>query len=149
VTKTASPIIIGSPTLGITLYVERRTYPDCTDYCDGNWLVTKVDLVTRGFRGRVEENLRAEELAMFREELRTLYQSLTGRAKLHTMESWIELEFISGQTGHIRVDGFLMDEVGIGNRLNFSFDLDRSYLPDVLASLEQTTAAYPVLGRNS
>ncbi len=83
----------------------------------------------------------------FRDQLRSLYKSLSGRAEFHTMEEWLGLQIAGSKTGHIEVKGFLRDDPGIGNRLGFRLDLDQTYLPDVLPALDEVTRAYPVIGK--
>jgi hypothetical protein len=141
-----APIIIGSPTRGLTIAVQRRSHAGCTDYWDGNWLSTNISVFIGGFRGRVDADLRAEELVAFRDQLRAVYESLSGRAEFHTMEGWLGLQVLADKTGHLRVTGDLLDEPGIGNRLSFSLDLDQTYLPNVLSALDEITRAFPVIG---
>ncbi len=140
------PIIIGSHTQGITLGVMRRSHADCTDYWDGNWLATEISVVIGGFRGRADADLRSEEFVAFRDQLQTLYQSLTGQAEFHTMEGWLELRFIADRLGHVKIAGDLLDQPGIGNRLSFALDLDQTYLPSILSALDEVIRAFPVIG---
>jgi hypothetical protein len=62
------------------------------------------------------------------------------------MEGQLALELIGDGRGHIRVEGISLDVVGVGNRLNFHFDIDQTYLARIVRSLEKSISMYPVVG---
>lgn len=43
-----------------------RSYPDATDYWDGNWLQTEVQVHAGTFSGKVQAELRADDFQSFR-----------------------------------------------------------------------------------
>jgi len=67
----------------------RRERPHDTDYWDGNWVYATVTIAAGAFRGSFEAQLRADEFANFRDELRPLYENLAGRAAFRPMEPWV------------------------------------------------------------
>jgi hypothetical protein len=58
----------------------------------------------------------------------------------------LAFELIGDGRGHIRVEGTSLDVVGVGNRLNFRFDIDQTYLAGIIRSLEKSIRTYPVVG---
>lgn len=124
-----------------------RSIPEAKEFYDGNWLNVKVSIKAGDFSGVVHGQLRADELTRFRDELLVLYQSLSGCARFSTMEQWLSFEFIGDGMGHIAFNGEVMDQVGIGNTLKFNFDLDQTFIPEILYSLETIIKTFPVLGR--
>jgi hypothetical protein len=64
----------------------RRQYPDATDYWDGNWVYATITIAAGALRGSFEAQLRADEFASFREQLRPLASNLAGRAVFEPME---------------------------------------------------------------
>jgi hypothetical protein len=63
------------------------------------------------------------------------------------MEGWVSLDFEGDRLGHIRCSGTVMDDPGIGNRLNFTLDLDQSYLPQLISDLDHLIEVFPPIGR--
>ena len=80
--KNPLQIMIGHSAEHVSLTFTGRTHPSCTDYWDGNWLSTIIEVATGGFRGRVTADLRAEELETFRDQLKLLYEKNSGVAML-------------------------------------------------------------------
>lgn len=141
-------VLIGHPPgehIGIS--VRSRLHPSATDYWDGNWLVSVVDVKVGGFLGRIDADLRAEEFVSFRQELDALSERPTGTAQFDTMEGWVQLRLAGRSGGHLDVSGTVVDRPGTGNRLHFRIDgLDQTCLPAIIASLRVIEEAFPVLG---
>ncbi len=62
------------------------------------------------------------------------------------MEGWVALVFQGDLVGHIKCSGTVLDQPGIGNRLEFTLDLDQSYLPKLLSDLDHLVETFPVIG---
>jgi hypothetical protein len=62
------------------------------------------------------------------------------------MEGQVAFSLAGDGQGHVRVQGEAADTVGGDNRLQFSFDIDQTYLPGICTSLEVILAAFPVVG---
>ncbi len=124
-----------------------RSFADATDFWDGNWLNVKVVLAVGRFSGMLDGQLRVNELVSFHNELAKLYQTLSGQAGLSTLEGWLSFEIIGDGKGHLTLNGEVMDMPGIGNILKFKIELDQSFIPEVLNSLERVTKTFPVLGK--
>jgi hypothetical protein len=121
--------------------------PAATDFWDGNWLSTQVNIQMGGWRGRYKATLRAEEFKAFREQLVNLYTSLCGEARFETMEEQLFLLLRPGKRGHIVVKGEARDAAGIGSKLEFTLpDLDQTYLPGIIQQLLDIEREYPVRG---
>lgn len=131
----------------VLIRVLGRMHPEARDYWDGNWLVAPVQVVAGGFSGSVRSGLRSEELAAFRSQLAEMHRSLSGSAKLVSMEDWLELVVEIDSRGHLKVQGRACDEPGIGNSLTFTIgDLDQSDLPAIIDGLEDVAFSFPVAG---
>lgn len=131
----------------VTIRVLMRRYPHAEDSWDGNWLDTMVDFRVGQFSGTVGTLLRADELRSFRQQIHDQYTSLGGTAVLESMENWLTLRLRMTGTGSVEVDGELIDQPGIGNRLTFTMAaIDQSYLPRVLDELDEMLMRFPVRG---
>jgi hypothetical protein len=140
-------ITFGSATSGITLAVWRRVHAPAENYWDGNWLSTEIRIAVGSFKGQIDADLRAEEFERFKNQLQNLHDGSVGHAEFETVEGWITLHLVvTDGLGHIRCDGTVTDQPGIGNRLTFSLDLDQSYLPQLIADLDELTTNFPVVG---
>jgi hypothetical protein len=123
-----------------------RTIPDATDYWDGNWLKVEVDVRTGAFRGKYVADLRVDEFENFRAQLDTLYKSLKGEAVLNAMEGWVSVRLAADRLGHLNAECEVRDQPGIGSRLLFSLDLDQSFIPTIVAALDDVMRTYPSVG---
>ena len=131
--------------LAITLL--GRTHPAARDYWDGNWVRAAVDVAAGGFRGEVDGDLRAEELAAFHRDLALLAESLAGEVNFTTMEQWLSIVASGDGHGHIELSCEIGDRPGIGNMLAFRLALDQTHLRPFVAQLGQAVTAFPVIGR--
>ena len=142
--------IIGHPT---SEYVQvralRRTHPGCNDYWDGNWISCTIDAAVGGFKARVDADLRAEEFGEFHHQLSVMNQQLAGQAKFVTMEGCLEIEMSIDRLGHVTAQCELLDQPGVGNRLEFTLNLDQSYLASLMDGLKTIIVTFPVLDRRT
>ncbi len=122
-------------------------HPGADDYWDGNWLTTPVVVRAGGFSGAVDADLRADEFRRFRQAVETMYSSLEGKATLASLDGWIAVDVECQANGALDVRGFVNDNSGTGNELEFALrGLDQSDLPTLIAALRECEAAFPVLG---
>jgi hypothetical protein len=121
-------------------------HPGFFDYWDGNWIDCEVQIAAGGFRAGFRANLRTPEFAPFFEQLQGLLQTLEGSAHFTTMEDQIALQLTGDGKGAVRVKGEALDNAGVGNRLQFAFDIDQTYLAAICQSLEHLLVAFPVRG---
>jgi hypothetical protein len=142
-------VTIGSKTGDrLVITVLGRMHLGATDFWDGNWLFSPVDVTAGGFTARVPAGLRAEELRAFREELAKAYDDFGGVARLKSMEEWLDLTVTVAKSGKVEVEGLAVDGHGTGNKLSFRIgDLEQSELPGIVDALSAIEAAYPVVGR--
>jgi hypothetical protein len=130
----------------VTISVLGRMHA-ATDYWDGNWLLSPVEIHAGGFVGRLSAGLRADEIRQFRMDLERVYRSLHGSARLSSMEDWLDLTITVTGSGQFEVKGVARDQSGAGNELHFEIDdLDQSHAPTLIDELLALERLYPVLG---
>ena len=143
----ACKVVFGTVARGILLTVHRRTHAGAEDYWDGNWLSTDIRATICGFNVRVDADLRVDEFEAFRSEVSELHSGARRDAKLETMEGWISMHLtLTDRLGHICCTGTILDEPGIGNHLEFSLDIDQSYLPQLVRELDEVLVNFPIVG---
>lgn len=122
-----------------------RRHPGLFDHIDANWIACDVQIVAGGFRGQFQADLRAEEFAGFLTEVLALSRTVDGAATFTTMEGQLAVSLVGDGNGKMHVRGTAVDDPGTGNRLEFSFGIDQTYLQPIAQSLEHVLAAFPVV----
>ena len=133
----------------IALVVLGRSYPNASDYWDGNWLNAKCVLSIGAFSGQPTGFIRAEELRSFYDELTIINQKLKGRVDFQTMENWLEIEVKASKMGHIHISGLASDNFGGRNSLSFHMETDQTFLKKPLKQLEIAIQKFPTVGKRS
>jgi hypothetical protein len=123
-----------------------RCHPEQDDYWDGNWVESEIRVRVGGFQGSFRASLRSDEFQKFKRELTRLSTTLAGKATFATMEEQLTITMDGNGRGHIQVSGQATDMAGIGNRLNFSLEIDQTHLPAIIAALSSILQKFPVVG---
>lgn len=125
-----------------------REHAGAEDYWSGNWVTATISIAVGGFTGQARASLRTDEIHRFNEALKFLNQSLFGAAVLETIEDWISLTVKVGSRGQIEASDQLRDLAGNRNVLSFELaEVDQTYLPGWISSLDDIETAYPVVSR--
>jgi hypothetical protein len=135
-------VVIGRGRERLVLRVPQWLHPEATDSWDGNWVETEVEVEARSFRGAFMAALRTDEFAKFRDGLAALHRSLTGSARLSTMEHWITLDVKGDGKGHFSTDCDVTDgDPGLGASLRFALHFDQTEIQAILRGLDAIRAA--------
>ncbi|MGN9847391.1 WapI family immunity protein [Nonomuraea sp. H19] len=131
----------------VLIRVLGRMHPGCTDFWDGNWLISPIHVQVGGFAAEVDAGLRIEELRDFRVALERVYAEVKGSATLSSLEHWIELTVEFRPTGALSIAGTVTDHPGMRNTLHFEIDnLDQTDIPELVGALVAVEKRFPVLG---
>ena len=114
------------------------------EYWDDNWLVVEIHVRAGGFRSKTSATFITTELIDFLSKLRPLFETLKGEANFDTMEKQLSLRLIGNGKGQIELLGEVLDQPGIGNRVNFKLCFDQSQLGSSIRELEQVVSQFPV-----
>jgi len=98
---------------------------------------TRVDLVAGPFRGSVLDET-ADGYERFHRELVALYETLSGTAQLTSLEGHFSLVLTALPQGAISVTVAAVGSYVPRIRLEFEFEIDQTYLPSIIARIEQT-----------
>jgi hypothetical protein len=60
------------------------------------------------------------------------------------LEKQLHLKIKGDGKGHVALNGELLDQAGIGNRLNFSFQFDQVALGESIREIKAVTGKFPV-----
>lgn len=137
-----------SESAAIKMEFRGRMHEGFADYWDGNWLLTQISGVVSDFRFDIAAALRSDEIMRFRQDLERLSERGSGKARLQSMEEWIDLLITGDRTGRLKITGFISGDWERGrDRLRFVFEIDeQTFLPALLAELAVVESQFPVLG---
>jgi hypothetical protein len=131
----------------LTISLLGRSHPMATDYWDGNWVKTAVEVTAGGFRAAVFGDLRTDEIARFHGQLVHLQELLRGTAELVTLEQWLLIQAAGDGQGHIGFRCVIRDSPGNGNTLDCSLATDQTFTQATVADLAAAVQAFPVIGK--
>jgi hypothetical protein len=100
------------------------------------WCAANVEIAVPSFHGWIEIYLDAFAVNNFVGQLTNMYGSLQGTASLMPLEEQFTLTLHAKTSGHIHAEGTAWSQATCGNKLVFQFELDQSFLPQVLLQLQ-------------
>ena len=142
-------VLHGEPDLKIgwlSIWTLSREFADAVDYYDANWINIHVHIEAPGSRIDIQGPwIRNVEILSFRDELAVLNLRLEGVAHLRCLEPYIDAKITSRSLGHLDV---VVDATPdpMTQTHRFTFDLDQSYLPPLIAQCDQILRDFPVKG---
>jgi len=110
-------------------------------YSSEGWCQASVEIAVSCFRGHIEPWLEAGDMERFASQLRRVYESLEGEAKLVPRDEQFTLHVQARVGGHVTVSGVAWSKATFENKLEFGMELDQSFLPSALAQLEAPAGA--------
>lgn len=144
-TPTTEILIAHSDGQHLLIRALSRSHSGLFDHGDGNWIDCEIEVRAGAFHGSFRADLRSEEFHGFLEQLEGVQRTAEGTANFSTMEGQLAFTVTGDASDLLRLNGEAIDIAGIGNRLQFAFDLDRRALRDVCQSLENLLIAFPVV----
>jgi hypothetical protein len=109
---------------------------------EGGWTRCAVEISVNGFQGRIDPYFEIEDFVRFRDEMRTLYRDLNGRAHLAPREGQVVLVISVDELGHLSVSGEAWSQATYENKLEFKFGLDQTFLPEPIRELEHFLSSF-------
>jgi len=108
------------------------------------WFSAQVSIAVGAFRGSYPASFDSSAFSNFLRELEAMSRTVSGTARFTSYEAQLELELACDATGHIQLRGEAMDEAGTGNTLVFWLEMDQTYLPALIGSLQAALRRFPV-----
>ncbi len=131
----------------VTLNFHHRAYPEAQDYWDGNWVTTRIQAETRGFKADFTDQVHLGDVVRFYEGVMRLHATLSGEATLAMMEEFLIVTGKLDVRGDLHWSVMLAQPFRRDNRLQFTFQADQSYLPALIQQLESVLVEFQVRGR--
>jgi hypothetical protein len=127
------PLRIGGGSEFIELRLPRRG-------ASNGWFHAEVEIAVQCFSGSVTAFFDAADFQNFEKGLRPLYTTLRGTAELKPMEGQVVISLKGNGRGGIAVEGEAWSQANWQNKLQFTFEIDQTFLPQTLAQLETINA---------
>jgi hypothetical protein len=142
---------LGSPSLkvaGFRLWILGRQFPDMNDQWDGNWLNVTAHCEATGASvwtsGAIVTTMDVERLLA---ECQRLSDQLAGEATLDPMEPNLRVSLrATDRLGHIQVLVHITPE-HMSQKHEMTFEIDQSFLPEIISQCRTILGDYPVRGR--
>ena len=132
----------------IKIGVLGRAYPEILDYWDINWLICTIYIKVPGYIAEFSTYIRTDEFRLFYDEMKRVYDNLSGTARLTTMENGLLIQSKIDKLGHVEWKVETQYPEGTGATLNFDFVSNQSYLNETLSELVDIINNFPVLLEN-
>lgn len=139
---TEPDILVG----GLSIWVERRQYPDASDYWDGNWLIIRARMEQFGAKVEIQSpGLMTVDFKRFHEELTSASITLSGEARLLSLEPDLKVTLAVERLGRVAVEVEITPD-HLSQFHRFEFHLDQTYLPPLIRACEAILERFPVIG---
>lgn len=131
----------------LRLQVLGRTYPQKSDYWDGNWLSTKIEVKSGAFVGAYTATLRSDEVETFRSQLQELAEGERDGAQFEATEDWLQIDAARDSEGAI-LRCLCKSRSGAEGGLTFNVTLSSEAVTALLEQLEAIMQEFPVVGES-
>ena len=140
---------LGKPDICVAdlkIWIHGRAFPHSNDAWDGNWLRATVRCAAEGaevYASGSIVNLR--DLGPWLDGCRRLHKQREGTAELNCTEPYLSVVMTVKDHGHACL-AIQITPDPIMQEHKFTFDLDQSCLPGLIAECEQILRDYPIRG---
>jgi hypothetical protein len=129
----------------LTMQILGRSRPDSTDYWEANWLHCVVEAFTGSFHGKIDWQLRNEDLTRFLKGLECITNE-AGQALLDTGDGWLEVRIVRDENGRVDATCEMEENPTYGNTLTFRLSLNQAVLPELTKQIRNVLTQFPVVG---
>lgn len=123
-------IVIGTQSESVTLHLPRTAKAN-------EWHNAFIEVSVQGFHGAISIAIETADVLRFQKELFALHNSLKGKATFSHIEDQFRMNIEVNQLGHITVEGHAWAFPCYGSKLDYTFDIDQTYLSDPISELLQ------------
>ena len=141
---------LGAPDIKLDvlqIWIHGRQFPNEEDYWDGNWLNVTAHCGSHGAdvwtSGPI---IHVPDIARWLDSLEWMNKSLSGEADLVSLEPELVVELKMDSPGKISMRVEITPD-HITQEHNFQFEIDQSYLVELIESCCKVLAKYPIKGK--
>jgi hypothetical protein len=142
---------LGRPDLqiaGLQIWIQDRQFPDSSDYWDGNWLYCTLHCGGPDSDVWLKKDpfIHIPELQRFYSSLMAFSSSMSGSARLETMEENLNLVIQSSNSQEIVMDVFITSNPALEEH-HYTFSVTRDHVEDLLKQLNSLLSRFPIKGQ--
>lgn len=146
------PEDFGEPALRVTgfqLWIHGREFPEADDYYDGNWLHVTAYCGASGASVWAQGAIvMITDIANFGKQCDAMLRGDSSSAVLDPLEPELRVSLaVSDRCGHIHVQVDITPE-HLSQAHKMEFDIDQSYLPDIIRQCSVIVQEYPIRGES-
>lgn len=131
---------------GLRLWVHGYQYQDVDDYWDGNWLRATANCTANGASVLISGAfIRNTEIHDWQSSVTALGEALQGEAGLECMEPELAVVLRATSLGKIQMNVDITPD-HLSQKHTFTFEIDQSYLPDLLSGCAKVLQRFPIRG---
>lgn len=138
---------LGNPDIklaGLSIWIHQRQFPETEDYDDGNWLIITACCEASGATVWTQGPIiHLSEIYRLMKGCEQMSDSLSGEAQLDCMEPELDLTLKMLKNGQIRME-VEISPAHLIQRHWFRFDIDQSYLPNLIRDCHKALDKYPI-----
>jgi hypothetical protein len=146
--KNKSLTQLGEPDIklaGLRLWIHGYQF-EAEDYWDGNWLNVTAHCSAEGASVFTSGPIvHLSELHTWSFQCEQMYSALSGEAKLECMEPELAVSLKAENLGHITMEVSITPN-NLKQRHWFQYDIDQSYLTQLIAQCREIFRCYPMKG---
>ncbi len=128
----------------LLILVYNFTYPNSTDFSDGNWLNTRIKIKVGGFTADYEALLSNVDFFYFKNDLEKLYTKLDGTAKFNCIEEYLQIKIKGDGLGRFAADCIAIDKPGYGHELKFRIEFDQTEILNMVKMINSLLDEFPI-----
>ena len=129
---------------GLQIWAYIRQFPQSDDYWDGNWINVTVHCGAKGADVWVSGSIiHLPEIKRWIDACENIQATLSREANLECMEPWLSVKLRMRELGQISMEVSITPDL-IAQEHRFEFDVDQSYLPELINECRGILAAHPI-----
>jgi hypothetical protein len=144
------PEILGEPDIkisGLEIWIHGNQFPDENDYWDGNWMDITARCTSKNACVWVSGNiLHLPDFEYLLVTSQKLYEILKGEAELPCIEPELSVKLKASSLGQIEMTVDITPDQ-LNQKHNFVFEIDQSYLPNLISSCKKVIDKYKIKGK--
>lgn len=130
---------------GFSLWIDRRQFPDASDYWDGNWLMIRAQMDASCASVKCAGPIiMTDDIRRFRDELARMDDTLTGEATLMGLEPELSLLLKLNKLGHVKGTIEITPD-HLNQHHSFTVEAEQTCLPALVRSCDAILARFPVI----
>ena len=129
---------------GVQIWVHNRQFPESDDYWDGNWINVTAHCGAKGADVWISGSIiHLPEIKRWVNACENMHATLSGEANLECMEPWLSIKLVMRELGQISMEVSITPDLAAQEH-RFEFDIDQSYLPELVKECRRVIARHPI-----